>query len=240
MKVPFGRTGGKKNLALRLIELFPNDYDLYVEPFVGAGNIFFRLSVDKQTNPMVINDLDKDVYIALKGLQQNADYINSNITRKKITKSYFDKIKNKHDPISIIEKLKASFLSNGKSYNANTPPIETDYKPFGDYLKNTIIHNEPFENIIKHYDSKKTFFYLDPPYVNEEQTDYEHYTSPENVYKAVKKIKGRFILSYNDSKEIRQIFREFYIYPISTSYAQTSQVDNRSVDELVISNFSLH
>jgi len=239
MKVPFGRIGGKRILALRLIELFPSDYDLYVEPFVGAGNIFLRLPPDKQTNPMVINDLDKEIYIVFKGLQNNADYINSNITRKKITKSYFEKIKNKQDPISIIEKFKSSFMTQGRSYNPKLRVIKTDYRPIGEYLKNTIILNEPYEKVIKHYDSKKTFFYLDPPYVNENQTDYKHYTTPQDVYKTVKKIKGRFILSYNDSPEIRCIFREFYCYTIPTSYSQTSQIDRRDIEELVISNFKL-
>ena len=76
MKAPIGRQGGKSKLKLRLIEMFPKDYDTFVEPFVGAGNIFY--STPKAENE-IINDKDKDMYIIHKGLQQNADYIDKNI-----------------------------------------------------------------------------------------------------------------------------------------------------------------
>ncbi|NBW13104.1 MAG: DNA adenine methylase [Caulobacteraceae bacterium] len=235
MKTPFGRTGGKKNLSKRIINLFPNDYNLYVEPFVGAGNIYFKLPKEKQTNPMVINDLDDDVYIALKEIQNNAAFINSNIKRVKFTKDYFEEIKNKNDPISVIEKLKTSYMANGITFNFYHHLIKTDFLPFQEYLKNTIVLNETFEKIIEKYDNKDTFFYLDPPYENNSENDYKHYVNPQDVYNSVKNIKGRFILSYNNSNSIKNLFAEFYIYPIETKYTRPT---NKTI-ELLISNFQL-
>jgi DNA adenine methylase len=232
MTTPFGRSGGKSKIANQIISYFPNDYKLYVEPFFGAGNIFFRLPEDKQTNPMIINDLDEDIFIVLKGLQKNSKYINDNINRD-LTKNEFEKIKNKRDPISIIEKIKNSYMANGNNYTKKH--ILTDYVKIGQKLQNTIISNEPFQKIIKKYDNKDTFFYLDPPYENTEKAMYNGLlVEPLDVYNAVKKLKGRFILSYNNSDNIRFIFKDFYIYYIDTSY--NNQLKKT---ELIISNFSL-
>ena len=44
LKAPFGRMGGKSKLKKIIInEYFPKNYEnmTYVEPFVGAGNIYF-------------------------------------------------------------------------------------------------------------------------------------------------------------------------------------------------------
>ena len=77
MSVPFSRCGGKSRSAKKIISYFPNDYTLYIEPFFGAGNIFFRLPEDKKTNPMIINDLDDDIFIAMNGLKDDAEYNSS-------------------------------------------------------------------------------------------------------------------------------------------------------------------
>jgi site-specific DNA-adenine methylase len=40
--------------------------------------------------------------------------------------------------------------------------IKTDFTPYKERLKNTIILNNSFEKVIKKFDSENTFFYLDP------------------------------------------------------------------------------
>jgi UPF0755 protein len=57
---PFGRCGGKSLLAPKIISLFPDveDYNVYIEPFVGAGNVFFRIEKEEGIKE-VLNDKDK-------------------------------------------------------------------------------------------------------------------------------------------------------------------------------------
>ena len=71
-------------------------------------------------------------------------------------------------------------------------------------------------NELKNTFGKKAFFYLDPPY--EESKDYPNAVNPIDVYNAVKKIKGKFMLSYNDSPLIRNIFKNYNIQSIITKY----------------------
>lgn len=248
MTIPFSRLGGKSKIANQLISYFPDDYNLYVEPFVGAGNIFFRLPDDKKTNPMVINDLDEDIFIALKGLQKNSNYINDNIRREGISREEWNKLKNKKDALSIIEKLKYSFLSIGKTYapsisNSARHRIATDYAKFGKLLKNTIILNEDYKKVIAKYDNENTFFYLDPPYEISNTAHYNHNAfNPIEMRDILRNIKGRFILSYNDSQNVRDIFKDFYLYNIETEYNAghlPSNASNKKITELIISNFPI-
>ena len=105
-------------------------------------------------------------------------------------------------------------------------------------LKNVTILNQSFETVIKKYDDKTTFFYLDPPYENPKQSDYKDYVTPEQVYDVLKNIKGRFLLSYNDSSNIRNIFKEFNIKTIKTAYGKTQHIGGRTVNELIITNYT--
>lgn len=228
MTTPIGRMGGKSKLAKRLINEFPKEYRIYVEPFLGAGNIFFRIPVKAEIN--IINDLDKDIFTIMKGLQKNAKYINDNINRE------FKELLKKKDPISLIEVNKKSFFSSGKTYSPSKTEIKTDFTKFADKLKDVIILNEPFENIIKNFDSKETFFYLDPPY-SESFRDYKHQVKPEDLFNSLENIKGKFMLSYDDSPLIRELFKKYNIREVLTTYANTQNINKRNKKELVITNF---
>jgi len=95
----------------------------------------------------------------------------------------------------------------------------TDYKGkyrckvliFMDKLKNpkfrehfdkiTFVENSDFENVIKKYDSEKTYFYMDPPYWKTENYYSNHdfdSKDHERLCDNLKKIKGKFGLSYYD------------------------------------------
>jgi DNA adenine methylase len=248
MTTPFARMGGKSRIADQLISYFPDDYNLYVEPFLGSGNIFFRLPEDKKTNPMIINDLDKDIYIVMKALQKNPKRINDNIRRTGISKEEWHKLKDKKDATSVIEKIKYSFLAKGTSYapslsGSDRHNIAVDYTKFKPLLQNTIILNEDYKKVIAEYDGKGTFFYLDPPYEVSTSGYYTHSSvNPNEMSDILRKIKGRFILSFNDSPNIRDIFKDFYLYNIDTKYVTThlpTKAGTKKKKELVISNFPL-
>jgi hypothetical protein len=81
----FGRRGGKSKLAKRLISMFPCDIETFVEPFVGAGNIFWRLE-HKPDIKYVINDFDESVvkiFKALKNGDKCLEDAGAYITRKR-------------------------------------------------------------------------------------------------------------------------------------------------------------
>ena len=237
---PISRMGGKSKIAKQVIEKFPTGYDTFVEPFVGAGNIFFRIPIEMKASKNVINDLDKDIYVIMKELKERGKALDKTIDRSPIkTREDFYKNKENKDPESLIRKYKYSFFGNGRTYNNSKGDdyIKTDFSQFEDKLKGVVILNQSFEKVIKKYDSPKTFFYLDPPYENIGQKDYVHYIEPEKVFEALKNIKGKFLLSYNDSPNIRELFKNYKIETIKTIYEQTQNTEKRIKNELLISNY---
>lgn len=64
-------------------------------------------------------------------------------------------------------------------------------------LKDVCIHNKDAIEVIKYYDSDRTFFYLDPPYVNTAMKFYEGYSIDQymELIETLKQIKGKFLLS---------------------------------------------
>jgi len=242
----FGRIGGKSKIANKLISLFPNSnsYTTYVEPFIGAGNIFFRKPYKSQIE--VINDLDDIVYSIFKGVKTEGDLIEKLKPIPYLSKSKFKLLLNKPNK-TWIDKLiiiKTSFFSLGKAYNkrpndsTNYILQNTDFIKYKDRLKNVKITNLSFEKLIDKYNNSNTFFYLDPPY--EASKDYSNSVDPQDMYNAVKKIKGKFMFSYNYSPLIRNLFKEFHIHNIKTMYelGGTSQSSTkRIINEVYITNY---
>lgn len=237
----FGRIGGKSRLVKRLIPMFPTDIETFVEPFVGAGNIFWRLEHNPDIK-YVINDFDESVVKIFKALKNGDKCLETAGTE--ISREEFKRLRNKTgrtacDEINI---LRNSFFAQGRSYKEDTirlrPYPKERLEEAQEILKNTTILNQSFEKVIEKYDDKTTFFYLDPPYENPNQNDYKDYVTPEQVYDAVKNIKGRFLLSYNNSSKIRNIFKEFNIKAIKTAYAKTQNIGERTRTELIITNYT--
>ena len=63
---------------------------------------------------------------------------------------------------------------------------------------------------------------------------------PKDLYKLLQGLKGKFMLSYNDSVNIREIFKEYNIIEIKTNY-QSAVINKHSRNmkriELVITNY---
>jgi len=236
--------GGKSKLKKLIVEkYFPEDYEsmVYVEPFVGGGSIFFH------KNPSaleVINDLDKTIYDIFSGAKT---YNHEDIAKKldgNYTKEDFNAIK-QSNPDNDFDKfcqtyylMKKSVMSVGSVWNRKYSKTTIKLKGYKERLADTEIYNTDYKELIEKYDSPNTFFYLDPPYENSVGL-YKHHTININeMYDLLSNIKGKFLLSYNDSVVVRELFKDFNIYEVETYYM--GGMINRSIrtiTELLISNY---
>jgi DNA adenine methylase len=236
------RVGGKFYMRKKIIKLIP-EHDTYVEPFVGGGSIFYGKTPSKKE---VINDLDTHVYMCHLGGKEN-DFP---ILKLKLTYDEFHTVR-KAKPTEPSDVLllcnllqKNSFLSTGQTYYDPSQQTENgrkavvanrDYPAYRERLKDTIILNTSYENVIKEYDSPTTFFYLDPPYENSKKTTSKTYQSIDytQLSDILKNIQGKFLLSINDSPFIREVFKDFTIDDVDTRYC----LKERKVSELFIKNY---
>src|SRR5699024_5860482 len=103
------------------------------------------------------------------------------------------------------------------------------------------IENKDFEELIIQYDRPDAFFYCDPPYY-ETEGHYEVVFSKEDhirLCRALRKIQGKFLLSYNDCEFIRELYKDFYIESCSRVNNMALRYDCSSqFPEVLISNYN--
>jgi len=246
LQAPYARLGGKSRLKKIVLGHFPKDYEkmTYVEPFFGGGSVFYYKEPSVKE---VINDLDKNMFTLMKGFKKyDGDQISKDINGNH-SRAFFIKLRDfvpKNDYAKFIRVLlltRLSFFGKMTSYSyLHDGNISSNFgDKFTTRLKDTIILNKDYKDVIKKYDSVNTFFYLDPPYSMSEDAKYYDGQSIKitELYDIVKNIKGKFLISYDDDKATKELFKDFKIMRVKTSYTQTQHVDRRDVYEILISNY---
>ncbi|MCR2108681.1 DNA adenine methylase [Campylobacter upsaliensis] len=114
-------------------------------------------------------------------------------------------------------------------------------------LVNFTFSNDDYEVLLKRQ-GKNVFIFLDPPYYSATKsklygkkgnlhTNFNHQKLCDNL----KNIKHKFLLTYDDSELIRELYKDFYICEYSLQYGMNNfkQEKAQKGAELLISNFSL-
>jgi DNA adenine methylase len=221
--------GGKSRIGIWIRDYIPKDIETYVEPFSGAFWVFFKMDIKNYSNlkTVVYNDVNplnvnlfnciinyKDFYEVIK------DY-------KSQDKKLFDKFQKEifHTDFKVdlttpdyhtaskyayilsqvwsgINPSKAKFIDLKGKYKSKFDSFKSklvDEKWQNYFDKITICESMDFEDVIKKYDSPKTYFYCDPPYFRTEKYYANHdfgLETHERLANSLKNIKGEFSLSY--------------------------------------------
>ena len=219
----FCRVGSKRPILKVLEKHFPSDYNLYMEPFVGSGDVFFRLK--KEGVDAVINDIDKELMTNGYGILKKG-YSLDGIDKYEKKRSIEEQLKfqtnlvnNKQtNGLDILGKeiyrICGTFGSTGKGkqHDSKISNISSKLKKmelYKDYMKNTKVFSTDYKNIIKKYDGKDSFMFLDPPYEKSKELYKQSFINYEEMRDLLKNVKGKFLLTINDSPEIRKVFSGF-------------------------------
>ena len=246
--------GGKSQLRKHIIPLIPPDTKRYIEVFGGAAWVLFG----KERTPgqmEVYNDINGNLvnlYLQIKNncaeLQKEIDWLQSREIFERYREDILENVQ-----LTDVQRaarfwylIKCSFGANLHSFATASKNLvdPTDELPlYRERLKNVVIENKDFEQIVKTYDRPKACFFLDPPYVETER----YYKTRLNCFetadherlKAVlRTIKGRFILTYNDCEFIREMYKDYNICGVSRFNLLSPNANNRAVfKEVIITNF---
>ncbi len=215
--------GGKKQLAQRvasIIEQIP--HSVYAEPFVGKGGVFFRRRLVPKCE--VINDISGDVITFFRILQRHYPQFMETLKFQITSRREFERLKT-CDPSTLTDLERAArFLYlqrlafggkvSGRNYGVDTSgsarfnvtrlgPLLEDIH---ERLAGVQIENLSWSDFIDRYDTTGTLFYMDPPYFGCE-TDYGKNVFSrsdfERIAARMTDIKGRFMISLNDTPEVR-------------------------------------
>ena len=229
-------SGGKTDEIKQFISYFPENYNLYIEPFVGGGSVFFYL----QPTKAVINDVHTeliDFYNSIKNNYINDIYefmnLNSNNeeTYYKIRNDMV--VQNELDNAKRFYYLRKTCFRGMLRYNKNGK----FNIPFGKYkkinfddlknknyekiLKNTEIYNKDFEYIFEKYNDSNNFMFLDPPY-DSEFTDYGYckFGKEEQLklYKLFSTTKIKCLMIIGKTDFIENLYKEYIVNEYDKKY----------------------
>lgn len=244
----FCRVGSKTAIKKIVTEEIPNDYDLFVEAFAGAAVIFYNQDLENKKS--ILNDLDKDLMEGYKAIKKGITLDEKTFTfsnNPKVQEDFYKKTHTNHNDkfIAAVIRTCATFSAKGfgKVYRAITQSRFRkkikNAKKQKDFFKNTRLFNTDYKNIIKKFDSNKTFFYLDPPYEKSDELYKNHSIDLNEMSNLLKKIKGRFLLSINDSPNVRNIFKDFKITSLEVRGVggKGKDIGGKTRKELLIKNY---
>ena len=229
MKSPINRMGGKSRLRKKIISKIP-EHICYLEPFFGAAWVYFSKEKFKVE---VINYIDGDIANLFRIMKEHTLEFERLLQYEIISRDKFNEYKNLNlayltdiQRAVILYLISNSFASKGISfgYTAIGKPQQKlfieNILEIRERLKNTIIENKDILDIVKRYERETTFFFLDPPYIN--TTGYKDKFTIEDhkrLRDELKQVKGKFLLTVNDCKESRRIYKDFNIEEVNVSYS---------------------
>jgi DNA adenine methylase len=251
MKGPLSYVGGKNRLANQIISLIPQ-HTAYVEPFGGGAQVLFR----KQPSEVeVLNDIDRELVNFYRVSQAHHEELLKQLRFTLLSREWYERLQNT-SPENLTDIQRAaryfflqkssfggmvkrqSFATHVSKHPSFTPKrIPEIIHAAYERLQTVLIECLPFEKIIEKYDRPETFFYLDPPYYKVKL--YHHNFSVEDFQRlaaSLAVIKGKFLLSINDTPEIRKIFSKYKIEEVQLHYSLQRYADRR-YSELFIRNY---
>lgn len=245
--------GGKKLLRKAILEEFPPpaEFDRYIEVFGGAGWVLFgKEKISSQLE--VFNDVDSNLINLYRCIKYHCGELQKELEWQLISREQFFDCKAQIDTRGLTDiqraaryfmAIKISFGADKRTFGTNKKNLKNsiEYLPqIHARLEGVVVENKDFENLISVYDRTKALFYLDPPYLGAER----HYDSSfsiedhKRLKAALSKVKGKFILSYNNDPFITDLYSDFNIREISRHNNLAAKTQDGAVyKEVIIKNF---
>jgi DNA adenine methylase len=214
--------GGKHYMVRELLKHVP-PHRTYIEPFFGAGNLFWNKPPSRGS---VINDIDAHVVNFFRVLR-NEQLASELIEKLKLTPYARDEyeyaFKNRDDiDLSDVERARLFFIrarqgattvlgkrsasrTNWMAVNrADEAPVFANavenMASFIDKLRRVMIENDDALRVLARYDNARAFFYIDPPYCHSTRKSgfYRHEMGEDQHVALIEKLitmKGKIMLS---------------------------------------------
>lgn len=256
-KSPLAWVGGKSKLTSTIIPLMPQ-HQCYVEVFAGAAWVLFRKEPSKVE---VINDINGDLICLYRVIQNHLEEFVRYFKWSLVSREEFERLQRVDETtLTDIQRaarfyylVKNAFgakivgqcygVANSSKPRLNLLRLEEDLSEAHLRLSRVNIENLPYHELIRRYDGKDVFFYIDPPYWDCE-SDYGkglfNKADFELLRDALNKCQGKWLVSINNVPEIRALFAGHQIKEVKTSYSINNlKADSKPITELLIANYKL-
>lgn len=182
---PIKWVGGKRKLLPTIVPLLPKSYNVYYEPFLGGGALYFHL----QPTVAYISDINSELINTYQTIKSRVSLLIEELKNYENNEEYFNKTRElDRDPktfskLSSVQRA-ARFIYLNKTCFNGLYRVNSKGQfnvPFGGYsspnildvdnllacskvLQTTNINCENFTSVVE-YAQKDDFVYFDPPYI---------------------------------------------------------------------------
>jgi len=266
-KSPLRYPGGKSRAIQQMKHLLPKEFDEYREPFVGGGSFFIYLKQKQPKLKIWINDLNPELYYFWRHTQIDSEKLAREVLKvkkeRKDGQELFNELVNtKVDSLTEFERAVRFFVLNRITFSGvvesggysklafegrfTESSIERVSK-LGQILEGIKITYLDYRELLVGGD-KKVFTFLDPPYFKATKsklygkngvlhTGFNH----DEFAHEMKECKHSWLITYDDSPEIRANFSSAKIYEWELQYGMNNYKQGKAEkgNELFIANYDL-
>ena len=263
IKSPLRYPGGKSRAVETIAKLMP-DFDEFREPFLGGGSVFVYVKQRFPNKKYWVNDLYAELYKFWSMAQQDVNALIAKVNEWRaaypVGKELFQFLNGNLNSFNDLEKAAAFFIFNRVTFSGTTLSggysegaftgrfTESSIKRLNDLAKvinGSTITNYDYEELVKK-EGENVFIFLDPPYYSATKSalygkngnlhkSFDHKRFAENM----KKCKHKWLITYDDSEYIRELFSFANIISWNLTYGMRNITENsnQTGKELFISNY---
>lgn len=255
MKSPLRWPGGKRRLADMIVSVLPA-HKAYVEGCCGGASVFFAkprgISVAE-----ILNDFDGELINFYYVLHAQGRKLAREVDSMPYSRRLFVKVLADQPRSAFRRAVRFWYLNRvvfgakrlGHSFGVKVT-TRSNVLPQGildsldaliERLRGCLFEALDVVRLIELYDRPTTVFYLDPPFYGTSQAYACLFgrDDHERLCRALKRLRGAWLLSYNDCPEIRRLYRGFRRRRLDVRYTMGCNSSTGGADravELLISN----
>jgi len=239
------RLGNKKKIAKEIQKHFP-PHKIYIEPFFGAGGMFFNKPKAKYN---IVNDLDSDVFNLFQVVMNQKEELEKAFYMMPIHSDLLDYWKENKETEPVKKALRFLFLSNhtylGKGVNdvlslsKNKSATDKYFTPVFDLINDVFFTNWDFEKLLKstpqiNQTPNNCLIYCDPPYLGTTDNYSNSFTEEqsESLFNTLEETKCKFAMSEFDHPFILEQAKQRNLEVITIGERQN--LKNRRTEILVV------
>lgn len=263
MKTPINYYGGKTLMLPHLRPLVP-PHTIYTETYLGGASMFFdkvaaKIEVINDINNVVVNfyEVLKTNYKSLKRLI-DATLVSRYQHKKALSFIRNPKIASKVElawafwfvaNMSFANKIGGGLKTSTDPETSITRILQNKKERFTELLEKRIesvnIFCDHAPQVLKKYDRKKSFHFIDPPYLNSDQGHYKGFTENDfvDLLETCNELKGKFMLTNYKSQVLDDFLQSTnwnYKEIEFNTMVNTNHKKRQGKVEVIITNYNIH